>query len=79
MADVATYSLWVKNFVKIALSCTIIKINAFYAETEAGCQICQQNNFGKMCQMTLNKINAFLSFNQKFKMAKKYGEEMIFD
>ena len=44
----SAYTLWVKNFVKIALS------------------------------RSLSKINAFLRFTQKFKMAAKSGEKTIF-
>ena len=42
------YTLWVKNFIKIALSCSVSEINtffAFYAEIQDGCQKWRENDF----------------------------------
>ena len=39
----SAYTLWVKNFVEIILSSTVIEINAFYAEIQDGRQKWQEN------------------------------------
>ena len=38
-------TLWVKNFIKIALSRTVSKINVFFAKIQDGRQKWQENNF----------------------------------
>ena len=41
----SAYTLWVKNLVEIALSRTVSKINALYAEIQDGCQKWRESNF----------------------------------
>ena len=88
-ADAFKHTLWAKNLVEIALSCTISEKNAFYTEIQDGCRDGGRTVFGKWsdCQKfsqncslfcTISKINAFLHFNQKLKMAAKDGRTTTF-
>ena len=47
-ADAFKHTLWAKNLVETALSCTISEKNAFYTEIQDGCQKWWENGFGKM-------------------------------
>ena len=45
IADDSLYTLRVKNFIKMAVSRTVSKINAFYAETQYGHQKWRESYF----------------------------------
>ena len=78
---------WVKNFIKINVSCCRDKcVFVFYADIPDGCQKWRETFLGGIlasrlyrypwgqkfcCNHSISKINAFLHFMQKLKMATK--------